>query len=304
MNDGEIHELMKQLEHQKVGYIKINEPLKNHTTWKIGGPAKLFFEPNSLENLEKGVKEIRDRSLPWFVLGRGSNILFSDKGIDAVVIKLGDNLAKLNQEGSFVTVEAGYSLIKLATVMSKNGYSGLEFAGGIPGSVGGAVFMNAGAHQAEVSDIITKALILMPSGQCKWMDRDELKFDYRTSILQQNGGICIAAQFRLNKGNQSEIRDRLQKNKAYRKNTQPWKDPCCGSVFRNPLPMHAGKIIEDLGLKGYTVGGAKVSEMHGNFIVNTGEATAEDVLALIGEIQDLALKHYGVKMETEVEQVM
>lgn len=304
MNDREVHELLMKFEHLKVGQIKRDEPLKNHTTWKIGGPAKLFFEPDSLENLQKGLKEITERSLPWFALGRGSNILISDKGINGVVIKLGDNLAKLNHEGSFVTVEAGYSLIKLATIMSKKGYSGLEFAGGIPGSVGGAVFMNAGAHKTEISDIITKALILMPSGEFKWMDRDELGFDYRTSILQQNGGVCIAAQFRLNKGDLSEIRERLQENKAYRKNTQPWKDPCCGSVFRNPLPMYAGKIIEDLGLKGYTVGGAKVSEMHGNFIVNTGEATAEDVLALIGEIQDQALKHYGIQMETEVEQVM
>lgn len=304
MKNKEIHELIKRLEHLKLGQIKIDEPLKNHTTWKIGGPARLFFEPDSVENLQKGLKEIRELSLPWFALGRGSNILISDKGIDAVVIKIGDNLAQLNQEGSFVTVEAGYSLIKLATIMSKKGYSGLEFAGGIPGSVGGAVFMNAGAHQTEISDIITKALILMPNGEFKWMHRDELGFDYRTSILQQSGGICITAQFHLNKGDLSEIRERLQENKAYRKNTQPWNDPCCGSVFRNPLPMYAGQMIEDLGLKGYSVGGAKVSEMHGNFIVNTGDATATDVLTLIGKIQDLALKHYGVQLETEVEQVI
>ncbi|WP_425335377.1 UDP-N-acetylmuramate dehydrogenase [Salipaludibacillus daqingensis] len=299
-----MNELSKKLEQQKLGSIKLNEPLKHHTTWKIGGPARVFFEPDSLEGLQEGLKLISAYSLRWFALGRGSNILISDKGIDAVVIKLGDNLANLHQEESIVTVEAGHSLIKLATIMSKKGYSGLEFAGGIPGSVGGAVFMNAGAHQTEMSDILTKALILMPNGEFKWMSRDELGFEYRTSILQENGGICIAAQLQLIKGDLQEIRERLQKNKAYRKNTQPWKDPCCGSVFRNPLPMHAGKIIEELGLKGYSIGGAKVSELHGNFIVNTGEATAKDVINLIEEIKQLAWKHYGVQMETEVEQIM
>jgi UDP-N-acetylmuramate dehydrogenase len=303
VTESVLNELKSVIESHQAGRVRLNEPLKNHTTWKVGGPAKVFYEPSSVKDLKIGLEEIRKRSLPWFALGKGSNVLISDQGIDGVVIKLGDNLTEFHQEGDLVTVEAGYSLIKLATIISKKGYSGLEFAGGIPGSVGGAVFMNAGAHQTDISNILTKAYVLMPSGEFRWIENEELGFGYRTSILQKNQGICLAAQFRFKRGDSAEIRERLQKNKAYRKDTQPWKDPCCGSVFRNPLPLHAGKVIEDLGLKGYSVGGAKVSEKHANFIVNTGEATAKDIVTLISEIKQLALREYGVSMETEVEYI-
>ncbi|WP_416151831.1 UDP-N-acetylmuramate dehydrogenase [Salipaludibacillus sp. HK11] len=298
-----MNELIAQFKKNGIDNVIQNEPLKNHTTWKIGGPAKLFFEPSSVKELQEGLAEIKKRSIPWFALGRGSNVLVADEGLDGVVIKLGDGLAQLDQQDELFTVGSGYSLIKLATIVSKKGYSGLEFAGGIPGSVGGAVFMNAGAHNADISTILTKALILMPDGELYWINRDDLGFNYRTSNLHQNGGICIAAQFCLEKGNTVEIRKRLQKNKAYRKNTQPWNDPCCGSVFRNPLPLYAGEIIENLGLKGEAVGGAQVSEKHANFIINAGGATANDVLTLIKKIQDLALNRYGVEMKTEVEYV-
>ncbi|SER63722.1 UDP-N-acetylmuramate dehydrogenase [Salipaludibacillus aurantiacus] len=301
--DRVLRELKEELDKNSTGKAALDEPLKNHTTWKIGGPAALMIEPDSVESLKYAMAFIKEKKLPWFILGRGSNILVSDKGINGVVIKLGDKLASFKQEGDLISVGAGFSLIKLATIMSKKGYSGLEFAGGIPGSVGGAVFMNAGAHKSDISAILTKAYVLMRNGECTWLSNEELKFAYRSSVLQKNGGICISAEFQLNKGNTAEIRERLQTNKNYRKETQPWKDPCCGSVFRNPLPEHAGRLIEELGLKGYKVGGAQISERHANFIVNTGDASAEDILTLIDYIKEQVRIHYGIDLETEVEYI-
>jgi UDP-N-acetylmuramate dehydrogenase len=187
-------------------------------------------------------------------------------------------------------------------LISKKGLSGLEFASGIPGSVGGAVYMNAGAHGSDISKILTKAHILFEDGSMEWISNDEMEFTYRTSVLQKKRpGIVLEAEFQLTKGDKTAIVSQMQRNKDYRKETQPWNFPCAGSIFRNPLPNYAGKLIEDAGLKGYQMGGAKISEMHGNFIVNAGNATAKDVLDLIQHIKDTILNLYGIKMETEVE---
>ncbi|MDG5788286.1 UDP-N-acetylmuramate dehydrogenase [Evansella sp. AB-P1] len=296
--------LISTLEALEIGKITENEPLKNHTTWKIGGPAKIFFEPSSVTNLKKGIEQIVNSKSPWFVIGRGSNLLISDEGIDGVVIKLNENIADLEQEGETIKVGAGYSLIKLATIMSKKGFSGLEFAGGIPGSVGGAVFMNAGAHGSDISQILVKCNILLPDGTFKWFTKEEMEFSYRTSRLQQKEkGICVEAVFQLRKGDKEKITKEMQKNKDYRRETQPWNYPCCGSVFRNPLPNHAGKLIEEAGLKGFSIGDAQVSTIHANFIVNKGNATAQNVLDLIDHIQQTIYDKYNVKMEPEVELV-
>ncbi|UTR15186.1 UDP-N-acetylmuramate dehydrogenase [Salipaludibacillus sp. LMS25] len=282
------------------GETTLNKPLKPHTTWRIGGPAKLFYEPDSIEGLVEALRLINKRRVPWFVLGKGSNILIPDRGINGVVIKLGENFATLKQEDELVTVEAGFSLIKLAGMMCKKGYAGLEFAGGIPGTVGGAVYMNAGAHKSDISSVITKALVLFKDGKMTWLDHAELGFAYRTSFLQSEGAMCLAAQFKLRKDDPVKLKAALQRYKAYRKETQPWKDPCCGSVFRNPLPHYAGQLIEQAGLKGYTIGGAKISEKHGNFIVNTGDASANDILKLIAHVQQEIEEGYGITLETEV----
>ncbi|MEH7272760.1 UDP-N-acetylmuramate dehydrogenase, partial [Neobacillus vireti] len=173
---------------------------------------------------------------------------------------------------------------------------------GIPGSVGGAVYMNAGAHGSDISKILTKAHILFEDGEIGWLSKDEMEFTYRTSVLQKKRpGIVLEAEFSLAKGDRSAIVSQMQKNKDYRKETQPWNFPCAGSIFRNPLPNYAGRLIEDAGLKGHQIGGAKISEMHGNFIVNAGNAKAQDVLDLIQYIKDTIQNLYGIKMETEVE---
>ena len=294
--------LLTEIQELNIGKVKKNEPLSLHTTMKIGGPADLLIEPSSLENIQKVVAFINERKLQWRAIGRGSNLLVSDKGIEGVVIKLGSGLDHLSINESTIRVGGGHSLISLSTLISKKGLAGLEFASGIPGSVGGAVYMNAGAHGSDISKILTKAHILFEDGEIKWLSKDDMEFTYRTSVLQKKRpGIVLEAEFALTKGDRAAIVSQMQKNKDYRKETQPWNFPCAGSIFRNPLPNYAGKLIEEAGLKGYQIGGAKVSEMHGNFIVNAGNASARDVLELIQYIKDTIQNSRGIKMETEVE---
>jgi UDP-N-acetylmuramate dehydrogenase len=293
--------LKVRLQEENVGQVKENEPLANHTTWKIGGPARLLVIPKNIDALMRTLSITNESKVPVFIIGRGSNILISDAGIDGVVIKISAGLDHLEVNGDEVRVGAGYSLIKLATILSKQGLSGLEFAGGIPGSVGGAVFMNAGAHKSDISNILIKTRIVYQDGTEKWYNKDEMEFSYRTSRLQRDHGFCIEAIFQLKHGNKDVIVAEIQRNKEYRKKTQPWDYPCCGSVFRNPFSYHAGKLIEEAGLKGHIIGGAQVSTAHANFIVNIGEATAENVLELIDYIKKRVYEKFQVKLETEVE---
>lgn len=294
--------LASKLREMNIGTVKEHEPLANHTSMKIGGPADILIEPSSIENLKKAVEAIKETGVNWTVIGRGSNLLVSDKGIEGAVIKLGSGMDDLKMEGTTVTAYAGLSLVNFAITISRKGLSGLEFAGGIPGSVGGAVYMNAGAHGSDISKILEKAYVLFEDGSLEWLSKEAMKFSYRTSVLQkERPGIVVAAVFQLKEGNKEEIVAELQKNKDYRKETQPYNYPSCGSVFRNPLPDHAGNLIEKSGLKGHQIGGAQISELHGNFIVNKGDATAEDVLGLIQHVKDTVMDLHGVKMETEVE---
>ncbi|MDM5226314.1 UDP-N-acetylmuramate dehydrogenase [Cytobacillus sp. NJ13] len=295
-------EFISKLRELNIGTVKENEPMANHTTMKIGGPADLFIEPSSIENLAKAMELIRRYELKWRAIGRGSNLLVSDGGIEGVVIKLGRGMDHLDLNETELKAGGGYSVVALSTIISKKGLSGLEFASGIPGSVGGAVYMNAGAHGSDISQILTKAHVLFEDGKMEWLTNEEMEFSYRTSVLQtKRPGIVLEAVFRLTEGDREKISSAMQKNKDYRKETQPWNFPCAGSIFRNPLPEYAGQLIEKAGMKGHTIGGAQISNMHGNFIVNAGDAKAEDVLALIQHIKDTIFDLYGVKMETEVE---
>ncbi|MCF6137014.1 UDP-N-acetylmuramate dehydrogenase [Pseudalkalibacillus berkeleyi] len=296
-------DIIKKLNDENIGKVTENEPLAKHTTMKIGGPADLLIEPNTIQDLEKAIRIIKENHLQWTAIGRGSNLLVSDGGIEGVVIKLGKGLDHLEENGEEITVGGGYSLVKLSTIMSRKGLSGLEFASGIPGSLGGAVFMNAGAHGSDMSEILVKAHILFEDGTMEWLSNEEMEFSYRTSILQRKPGICLEAVLSLKEGNREQITAIMQKNKDYRKETQPWNYPCCGSVFRNPLPEHAGHLIESSGLKGHSIGGAQISDLHANFIVNTGDATAKDVLDLIDLVKNTIKDKYDIHMETEVEMI-
>lgn len=294
--------IIKELQELNIGKVEEHVPLAKYTTIKIGGPADLLIEPSSIENLTKVLEIVKKHQLTWWAIGRGSNLLVSDHGIEGAVIKLGTGLDQLEVNGDQIKVGAGYSLISLATAISRKGFSGLEFASGIPGSVGGAIYMNAGAHGSDISKILTEAHILFTDGSMEWLSNKEMEFSYRTSVLQtKRPGIILEAVFQLVKGDRAKIVAEMQKNKDYRKETQPWNYPCAGSIFRNPLPQYAGRLIEEAGLKGFSIGGAKISEMHGNFIVNTGSATAKDVLDLIQYVKDTIYRLYAVKMETEVE---
>ncbi|WP_010193060.1 UDP-N-acetylmuramate dehydrogenase [Bacillus sp. m3-13] len=294
--------LLKELQEKEVGKVLPNEPLANHTTMKIGGPADVLVEPKSLEKLQETMETINKYKVKWTAIGRGSNLLVSDLGIEGVVIKLGNGMDHFELEGDEVHVGGGYSLIKLVTIISKKGLTGLEFAGGIPGSVGGAVYMNAGAHGSDMSKVLKKAHILFEDGKMEWLTADELNFSYRTSLLQkERPGICLEAVLIVEQGNREEVVAQLQKNKDYRRDTQPFSYPCAGSIFRNPLPDYAGQLIEKAGLKGHKIGGAKVSDMHANFIVNDDGAKAQDVLDLIEYIKETILEKYNVQLETEVE---
>ncbi|MBO9130263.1 UDP-N-acetylmuramate dehydrogenase [Bacillus sp. 165] len=297
-----MEQLARELLEANAGKVTQNERLAQHTTMKIGGPADIMIIPNGIEGVRKTLELVKKYNTVWTIIGRGSNLLVSDKGIEGVVIKLGEGLDHLEIEGTKVRVGGGYSLIKLATLLSRQGLTGLEFAGGIPGSVGGAVYMNAGAHKSDMSEILVRAHILFADGTMEWLTNEEMEFSYRTSVLQKKRpGIVLEAELELQEGNREEVIALMQKNKDYRRDTQPWNFPCAGSIFRNPLPNYAGNLVERAGLKGYQIGGAKISEMHGNFIVNAGNATAQDVLDLISHVKQIIKEQFDVEMQTEVE---
>lgn len=295
---------MKQIaeELKQAGIEKVwtDEPLANHTTWRIGGPADLLIQPKDKESLIKVLQIVHRHEIPWSVIGRGSNLLVRDRGIRGAVLKVTEGLSHCEFRGEEVCVGAGYSMIRLAMETGKMGLTGMEFAGGIPGTVGGAVYMNAGAHGSDLSRILIEAEILFEDGEVIVLTNEEMNFSYRTSLLQQRKGIVVEARFRLQPGDRKEIAATLAANKERRRETQPLQMPCAGSVFRNPPGDHAGRLIEAAGLKGYRYGGAQVSEIHANFIVNRGGATATDVLTLINHIRSTIQTKFGVDLHPEV----
>lgn len=297
-----MEQLVNELIEANVGRVLVNEALARYTTMKIGGPADILIVPKHVASIEKTLQLVKKYKTKWTVIGRGSNLLVSDLGIEGVVIRLGEGLDHLEVEKHRVRVGGGYPLIKLSTLLSRQGLSGLEFASGIPGSIGGAVYMNAGAHKSDISNILSKALILFENGTIDWLTHEEMEFSYRTSVLQtKRPGIVLEAEFQLQVGEREGIVSVMQKNKDYRRETQPWNHPCAGSIFRNPIPYFAGDLIEKAGLRGYQIGGAQISEMHGNFIINTGEVSAQDVVSLIALIKQTIKDKFGVEMHTEVE---
>ncbi|ALZ60305.1 UDP-N-acetylenolpyruvoylglucosamine reductase [Bacillus cereus] len=297
-----MEQLVNELIEADVGRVLVNEPLARYTTMKIGGPADILIVPKHVAGIEKTLQLVKQYKTKWTVIGRGSNLLVSDQGIEGVVIRLGEGLDHLEVEKHKVRVGSGYPLIKLSTLLSRQGLAGLEFASGIPGSVGGAVYMNAGAHKSDISSVLSKALILFEDGAIDWLTNKELEFSYRASVLQtKRPGIVLEAVFQLQAGKREEIVRSMQNNKDYRRETQPWNHPCAGSVFRNPIPHFAGDLVEKAGLRGYRIGGAQISKMHGNFIVNTGGASAQDVLSLIELIKHTIKDKFDVDMHTEVE---
>ena len=295
-------EFVEVLKEREIGRILENVSLKKYTTYGVGGNAKYMVYPKTIQKLIELLKICNYRNIKYKILGYGSNTLFSDKEFDGVIIKL-DEFNDLKMIGSqTIKVGAGYSLIRLSLFAAKKNLTGLEFASGIPGSVGGAVFMNAGAYKSDMGYIVKRIKVLTPDYKVITMTNGELNFHYRTSFLKQNPGyICLEATIGLKKGKKDAILSVMKDREEQRKGTQPLEYPSAGSVFRNPETGFAGKMIEDLGLKGLTRGGAKVSEKHANFIINVGGATATDVKTLISLVHDTVKDNYGVDLIIEQE---
>ena len=279
--------------------FSLDELMEKHTTFKIGGKADVFVSVKSEEELIFSVNEAKKVGIPLCVIGKGSDLLVSDKGIEGAVICL-DGMRKIDISGDTVTVAAGTGMQALCLSLQKAGLSGFEFAYGIPGTVGGAVFMNAGAYGGEIKDCIVSARYLAKEGNIAHITAEDMKLSYRKSIFQENGGIILSAVFKFQKGNPDEILEKMNCYLARRKEKQPLEFPSAGSVFRRPEGNFAGTLIEKSGLKGERVGGAMVSKKHAGFIVNTGGATSEDVKRLIEKIQKKVFCDSGVELKTEV----
>ncbi|MFX0559785.1 UDP-N-acetylmuramate dehydrogenase [Tepidibacillus infernus] len=294
---------IQKLKDQPIGKIVENEPLSKHNTWKIGGPARIYIEPDNQKGLLDALTILNEAKIPWKVIGKGSNLLFLDHGFNGAIIHMNKGFNQILFDGSYIHVGASVSLIRLANLAAKQGLTGLEFAGGIPGTVGGAIYMNAGAHGSDISHVFEEAEVLLENGQIVTWKNQDFEFSYRSSILQQKRGIILSATFKLKQGNQKKIAEDTARFKDRRRKTQPYHLPCAGSVFRNPENDYAGRLIEELGLKGYQVGEAQISMMHANFIVNIGQASAKDVLTLIEHVKERVYEVYQIKLTTEIEVV-
>lgn len=280
--------------------IRIDEPMKNHTSFRVGGPADILVTPNGREQLSGILKFCGSGGIPLFVMGNGTNLIVRDKGIRGVVIKLFDNFSKYSVRDDIIEAEAGILLSRVSKIALKQELSGLEFASGIPGTVGGAVAMNAGAYGGEMKYIVAKTEYMDSSGEIKTLSGDEQQFGYRTSFIQKQGGIVLKSELKLRKGNGNEIKALMDDLDKRRKEKQPLHMPSAGSVFKRPEGYFAGKLVEDCGLRGCRIGGAEISCLHCGFIVNAGNATAADILNLIKHIQNEVKTKFNVDLHTEV----
>lgn len=284
-----------------IGECLENEPLYKHTTYKVGGPCKLYVKVKDAISLQKIMAYIHQEQITYFVIGNGSNLLFSDKEFEGVILSLNENFKQISFNGCEVEVDAGVSVIYLASEACKYGLSGLEFAGGIPASVGGAIYMNAGAYLSEFSSVIKTVTILDETGTIRVLPKEEMAFSYRHSILQEHPNwIVLSCTMQLQPGDVKDIKELMDKRKEKRMSTQPWNQASAGSVFRNPEEKPAWKCIDECGLRGKEVGGAQISPKHSNFIVNNGYASAKDILTLIQLAQKEVKEQLGIELHTEV----
>lgn len=284
--------------------LLLDEPMKLHTTFRIGGNADYFAKPESIDEIKELIMCAKKHGIAYYVLGNGSNILVSDDGYRGMIIRIGDEFSDIKMlEQNTISVQAGAKLSKVGNELAAKGLSGFEFATGIPGTVGGAVAMNAGAYGGEIKDIIVSATVLTPSGDILTLSNDELELGYRTSIIQKKGYVVLLAEFKLLKGEESQIRARIKELAEKRREKQPLEYPSAGSTFKRPEGFFAGKLISDAGLKGFKVGEAQISEKHAGFVINTGNATAKDVIKLTDEVKRKIMQDYGIELELEIKQI-
>lgn len=294
--DAVIYELEKIVDKED---IKCNEPMKKHTSFKVGGPADIFIMPRKTWQVISAIKLFKDNGIPFFIMGNGTNLVFRDGGFRGAVIKL-TLINNITVEGNKIKAQAGAFLSSVSNEALKNGLKGMEFASGIPGTVGGAVTMNAGAYGPEIKDVIETAVLTDYDGNLYCYNKDELELSYRHSIVQRGNYIVLEATFALEKGDIIAIKNRMEELNKRRADKQPLNYPSAGSTFKRPEGYFAGKLIEDAGLKGYSIGGAKVSEKHAGFIINYNNATAKDIIELVKRVQEIVYEKFNVLLEPEI----
>lgn len=296
-----MNEVIQNIKRENIGKIEENIFLKKYTTYKVGGKARCVVYPKNVDKLVKLIKLLNQNDIKYKIIGNGSNLLFSDKDYDGILIKLVD-FDDIEINDNRIKVGAGYSLMKLSRIAMKNSLTGLEFAAGIPGTVGGAVFMNAGAYKSDMGYIVKSVKVLTPDYRIIELENRELDFHYRTSYLKKHPKyICLEAVIKLEHGSRSAIENLMKERLKRRMSSQPLNYPSAGSVFRNPKDMFAGELIENLGLKGMKHNGAMISDKHANFIVNTGNAKSEDIKYLIDYAYNKVKEKYNVEMVVEQE---
>lgn len=280
--------------------ILFDEPMKKHTTFRVGGPAKYFVRPKTAEEVSAMLHYFQLIDREYYILGNGSNLLVSDKGYDGVIVEIGQEMDEIRVVGEQLICKGGAPLSKAASCAMKAALTGLEFASGIPGSIGGAVVMNAGAYGGEMKQIVEQATVVAADGSIMVLSNEELEMGYRTSIFKKKPLVCVETVLSLKKGKEEEIRSRMDELREQRIKKQPLEYPSAGSTFKRPEGYFAGKLIMDAGLSGLCIGGAKVSEKHCGFIINTGNASAADIKDLIDEVVEIVEKRFHVRLEPEV----
>ena len=276
-----------------------NAQMKDYVHFRVGGPADILLIPETKEQVVESIKICRENKVPFYVVGNGSNLLVRDGGIRGVVIKLGE-VKNVSVDGDKINAECGVLLKDVSAAGLSNSLTGFEFACGIPGTVGGAVFMNAGAYHGEIADVIESADVIDTEGNIITLNKEELELGYRTSSVMKKGYIVLSAIFKLESGEEGKIKERVDDLTFMRESKQPLEYPSAGSTFKRPEGYFAGKLIQDAGLKGFTLGGAAVSEKHSGFVINKNKATANDIISLIHHIQDEVKKQFGVDLHPEV----
>lgn len=287
----------------KVEQVKKDEPMKIHTTFRVGGPASYFVTPETEEEVAKVIEVCTQENVPYYIVGNGSNLLVGDKGFRGAIIQLYKSMGTFHVEGNQITAQAGCSLAQIANAALDAALTGFEFAAGIPGTLGGAVVMNAGAYGGEMKDVLTSVRVMTEEGEIMELPAEELGLGYRTSIIPEKRYIVLGAVISLTEGKKEEIKAQMDELRQKRVSKQPLEYPSAGSTFKRPEGYFAGKLIQDSGLKGFTVGGAQVSEKHSGFVINKGNATAADVMELIRQVTAKVKEDTGVTMEPEVKQI-
>ena len=308
MKEKDRNRMEKKIYHKLVQIVgeervRTDEPMKNHTTFRVGGPADFFVTPETSEEVRAVIDMCRSEEIDCHIIGNGSNLLVSDRGVRGVVVQIAKVMNKIESNGEQIRAQAGALLSEVAAHALKDGLAGFEFAAGIPGTLGGACVMNAGAYGGEMKDVLYEVTVLTPQGEFLVLKEDELELGYRTSVIARKGYIVLEAVIRLKKGDEEEIRRQMEDLRDRRISKQPLEYPSAGSTFKRPEGYFAGKLIQDAGLRGYTFGGAQVSEKHCGFVINRGDATAAEVAELMRRVADKVEEQFKVRLEPEVKRL-